>query len=153
MVDYSKFEHPYEHGNWHGEISVKDGNSSKKIDVEIQSGDDGNIPDTSKKTLEFFLNNYEKYKEALSETIFEYYQQCREDWGATEPDDSDYPEVENADALTKMYSLSYVLVHYAKYNAENTIGLLYDCTWDDEGIGIKMTGFDVVKIGTQGSQL
>ena len=32
MVDYSKFELLHEHKNWHVEISVKDGNSSKKIE-------------------------------------------------------------------------------------------------------------------------
>ena len=52
-----------------------------------------------------------------------------------------------------MYSLNYILIHNPEHNENNTLGLLYDCTWDEEeGMGIKLVGFNVVDIGIQGSQ-
>ena len=153
MVDYSKFEREFDWENWFGKVNINDGECDNTIIVEISQGVDDRIPEEAKKELEFFIENYPKYKETLSEPIFKYYKSRRATLGITDPDDSLYPEIENAIALAEMYALSSVYISNSENEGKNTIGLLYDCTWDDEGIGIKMTGFDVVKIGTQGSQL
>ncbi len=46
-----------------------------------------------------------------------------------------------------MYTLKSIVIH-----DPDSIGLLYDCTWDDEGMGIRMTGLHVDEIGIQGTQ-
>ena len=151
-VDYSKFGREFEWENWFGEVDVNDGESVNTISVEISQGEDDKIPEESKKKLEFFIDNYQKYREFLLEPIFKYYKSRRATLGINDPNDSLYPEVENSLALTKMYTLSSIEVHNTDNEGKDTIGLLYNCSWDDEGIGIKLSGFNVEKIGIQGSQ-
>ena len=51
-----------------------------------------------------------------------------------------------------MFDLRSVVVHDTERDSKNAIILYYDITWDkEEGMGIKMKDFNVVKVGTQGS--
>ena len=87
-VDYSKFERGL---NLHGKVAVPDGDSENIITAQLQPNDDGEIPDAEKETLELFLENYAQYRQLLLKPIFDYYQERRDEWGATEPDDELYP--------------------------------------------------------------
>ena len=150
-VDYSKFEHPHDWDNWFGKVCIKDGTSEKCIKVEIQTEEDF-IPDESKKMLDFFVDNYSKYEDVLLEAIFEYYNDRRSAWGNPPADDPLYPEVTDRNKLSEMYTLKSIVIHDPDESDNDSIGLLYDCTWDDEGIGIKMLGLTVVEIEIQGTQ-
>ncbi|MCR4609251.1 MAG: hypothetical protein K5750_06085 [Eubacterium sp.] len=83
-VDYSKFEREL---NLHGKVAVPEGDSENTITAQLQPNDDGEI----KETLELFLENYAQYRQLLLKPIFDYYHDCRDEWGATEPDDELYP--------------------------------------------------------------
>ena len=152
-VDYSRLKRKNKNANWLGPISFNDGNTVKDIMVEIQPGNCAGIPEAAKEVLEFFFDNYPKYKEVLAEPILEYYFECKSSWGPDDPDDPMFPEVKDAEELTKMYSINSILIHNPERNEKNTLGLLYDCTWEEEeGMGIKMVGFNIVNIGIQGSE-
>ena len=152
IIDYSKFGREFEWENWFGEVDINDGDRVNTVSVEISQGEDNEIPEELKKRLEFFIENYHRYKEVLSEPIFKYYKSKRATLGITDPNDPLYPEIKDAISLTKMYTLSSIEVRNSESDGKDTIGLLYDCTWDDEGIGIRLSGFNVEKIGIQGSQ-
>ena len=114
-------------------MSFYDGDTLKAVMVEIQPGNCASIPEAAKETLEFFFDNYSKYKEVLAEAILEYYYECKASWGPDDPDDPDdpkFPEVKDEEELTKMYSINYILIHDTERNEKNILGLLYDCTWD-----------------------
>ena len=83
IVDYSKFELGV---HLHGKVVIDEGGHNKEITAQLEPDDNGEIPDVEKKTLEFFLDNYSEYTQFLLEHIFEYYKECRDEWGATEPD-------------------------------------------------------------------
>ena len=152
-VDYSRLKRKNKNANWIGPISFNDGNTVKDITVEIEPGTCADIPEAAKEVLEFFFDNYPKYKKALAEPILEYYYECKYSWGPDDPDDPKFPEVKDAEELTKLYSLNYILIHDTEDSEKNTLGLVYDCTWNiGEGMGIKMVGFDVDNIGIQGSE-
>ena len=89
-VDYCTFEYD---DNWFGEITIKDDNTEKNIDVEIVGGDDSNIPEDGKQALEFFLDNYKKYKEVLLEKIVDYYDLLKVNWG---PDEERFPDLKES---------------------------------------------------------
>ena len=154
IVDYSKFERGL---NLHGDIAVPEGDSERIIEAQLQPDDDGEIPDAEKETLDLFLENYTQYRQLLLKYIFDYYQERRDEWGATEPDDELYPEVKDMNKMYEMVSLNGVIVYDEAYYGKRIISLFYNCTWnEEEGMGIDISLGDtvsetkVVTIGTIG---
>ena len=153
-VDYSKFERGL---NLHGKVAVPEGDFEKMITAQLQPDDDGEIPDAEKETLELFLENYTQYRQLLLKPIFDYYQERRDEWGATEPDDELYPEVKDMNKMYEMVSLHGVIVYDEAYYGKRIMSLFYDCTWDiEEGMGIgialgnSLSEFKVTEIGNIG---
>ena len=153
-VDYSKFELGV---HLHGKVVIDEGGHNKEITAQLEPDDNGEIPDAEKKTLEFFLDNYSEYTQFLLEHIFEYYKECRDEWGATEPDDPKFPEVKDKNKMYEMASLHGFLVRDEAYSGKRTISLFYNCTWnEEEGMGIDISlgntvsETKVVTIGTIG---
>ncbi|MBQ8965401.1 hypothetical protein [Ruminococcus sp.] len=154
IVDYSKFERGI---NFCADVIIEDGGSDKTIEAQIQPDNNHEIPESGKETLEFFLVNYSKYKQFLLDHIFEYYQKQRKSWGTVEPNDPKFPEVKDKNKMYEMVSLNTVTVYDETYSDKRTIGLFYDCTWDEEeGMGIAIalgntvSETKVVKIGNIG---
>ena len=154
-VDYSKFERGLK---LHGDVVVPEGDSEKIITAQLQLDNDGEIPDAEKETLEMFLENYAQYRQLLLKPIFEYYQDCRNEWGNVEPDDELYPEVKDMNKMYEMVSLHGVIVYDEAYAGKRIIGLFYNCTWDEEeGMGIRialgnsLSEFKVTEIGIIGA--
>ena len=154
IVDYSKFERGL---YLHGDIAVPEGDSERIIEAQLQPNDDGEIPDAEKETLELFLENYAQYRQLLLKPIFDYYQERRDEWGATEPDDELYPEVKDMNKMYEMVSLHGVIVYDEAYYGKRIMSLFYDCTWnEEEGMGIRIalgnnvSEVKVVKIGDIG---
>ena len=150
-VDFNKFEFGKRTLNWFGKIKLDDPDIKKELKVEISSADDNSLPDSAKESLAFFLDNYEKYKQILLESIFEYYQDRRDEYGIDDPNDPDMPEVNDAQEISKMIRLTGMKVRYAKRFGKNAFGFFFDCTWDpEEGIGIRVKDFNVEEIGIEG---
>lgn len=153
-VDYSKFERGI---NFCADVIIEDGGTEITIEAQIQPNKNHEIPESGKVILEFFLDNYSEYKKFLLEPIFEYYQKQRKSWGTVEPDDPKFPEVKDKNMMYERVSLNTVTVYDEVYSDKRTIGLFYDCTWDEEeGMGIAIAlgntvpETKVVKIGAIG---
>lgn len=147
-VDYSKFERDE---SLYGEVTVKDIDGSEKtIKVELVENEDEEIPEAEKETLEFFIDNYLKYKQFLLKPIFEYYQKCRKAWGAAAPDDRKFPEISEINKMNDMVSLYAIAVLDEDHYGKRSISLYFNCTWTEEGMGIMVSEFNVVKIGDSG---
>ena len=104
-----------------------------------------------------FLENYAQYRQLLLKPIFDYYQERRDEWGATEPDDELYPEVKDMNKMYEMVSLNGVIVYDEAYYGKRIMSLFYDCTWnEEEGMGLRIalgnnvSEVKVVKIGNIG---
>ena len=153
-VNYSKFERGI---NFCADVIIEDGGTEITIEAQIQPNKNHEIPESGKVILEFFLDNYSEYKKFLLEPIFEYYQKQRKSWGTVEPDDPKFPEVKDKNMMYERASLNTVTVYDEVYSDKRTIGLFYDCTWDEEeGMGIAIAlgntvpETKVVKIGAIG---
>ena len=144
-IDYSTFEYDE---SLYGEVDFNDGVSKKTISVEIQADDFGNIPEESKKLLESFFDNYSKYKEALLKPAYEYYLKRKAVIGK---DDPSYPDIKDMKEINDVITLKTVVIHDPERYCKDSIGLVFDCPWDEEeGMGIRMTGLKVEIIGTNG---
>ena len=150
-IDYSTFEFGQRSHNWYGKIKLDDPDVKKEISVAISPADDYSLPDSGKAFLEFFLENYPKYKQILLEAILEYYQDRRDEYGIDDPNDPDMPEVNDVNTIKTMITFTGMKVRKEKRFGKNAFGFFFDCTWDpEEGIGIRMSEFNVDKIGIEG---
>lgn len=100
--------------------------------------------------LEFFIDNYDKYKEVILEAVYDYYDYRKSAWGGDDPDDPKYPVVKNAEEVYEMMTLSSIIIGYNYNPGKHDIHFIYDCTFEEEGVGICMTDLNVDKIGIQG---
>ena len=151
-VDYTKFKYMDDVESWFGKITVNTNNTSKEISVRIidDLDDLGKLPQAGKDALEFFIDNYEEYKKAILEAVYDYYDYRKSAWGGDDPDDPKYPDVKNAEEVYEMMTLSSIIIGY-KYNpGKHDIHFIYDCTFEEEGVGICMTNLNVDEIGIQG---
>ena len=149
-VDYTKFKYSDAVEQWYGEITINTNDTSKKIKVRIidDLDDLGKLPQAGKDALEFFIDNYDKYKEAILEAVYDYYDYRKSAWGG---DDPKYPDVKNAEEVYDMMTLSSIIIGYNYGPGKHDIHFIYDCTFDiAEGVGICMTDLNVDKIGIQG---
>ena len=143
-VDYSKFERDE---SLYGEVTVKDIDGSEKtIKVELVENEDEEIPEAEKETLEFFIDNYLKYKQFLLKPIFEYYQKCRKMWGAIASDDQKFPEISDINKMYEMVSLYAIAVLDEDHYGKRSISLYFNCTWNEEGMGIMVSECPSVRI-------
>ena len=78
-IDFSTFkksEYQYDYSMF-GNIKINDGGVMKEISVELCPNDEEKISDSSKEALQFFADNYEKYREIYLPQLLEYYQNLR----------------------------------------------------------------------------
>ena len=153
-VDYTKFE--YVGRNlyaWFGTITVNTNGTSKEISVCIYDDSDnrGVLPQAGKDALEFFIDNYDKYKEAILEAVYDYYDYRKSAWGGDDPDEPMYPDANSAEEVYAMMTLSSMIIGYNYNPGQHDIHFVYNSKFDSElGVGICMTNLNVDEIGIQG---
>ena len=83
-------------------------------------------------------------------SILEYYNTRREELGYDDETNDNYPYIENEDVLLNHITLVGIKVPYAEIYGGRSIGLSFDCSWDEEnGLGIRLNNEEVIDVGFQ----
>lgn len=152
-IDFSTFkksDYQYDYSHY-GNIKINDGGVIKEISVELSPDDDEKIADSSKEALQFFVDNYDKYREIYQHALYEYYQELRSTLGydnieAAEEDS--FPYVTTFEEFLETVEFTGMIVHDDKKDGKHAIGLYFDATWEEEhGAGVLMAGFEVLDTG------
>ena len=62
----------------------------------------------------------------------------------------EYPEIEDVSQLLGHIDFTGIKVPFADIYGGRSIGLCFDCTWDEEnGVGVRLNNEEVIKIGYQ----
>lgn len=150
-IDFSTFhasDYKYDSGLY-GTITVDDGGVQREIEVEICSDINSKIDESSKEELQFFADNYEKYREIYLDALLSYYQELRLDLGYyTEEEVDGYPYITTVEQLIETIKFTGIIIHDEKRNGHHAIGLYFDSTWEEEhGAGVLMAGYEVIDTG------
>ena len=153
MIDFSTFkksEYEYDYSIF-GMITVNDGGVMREINVEIEPDDDDEIADSSKQALQFFADNYDKYRQIYLEAVLEYYQDRRSQLGYdSEEEEEGYPYITTVEQLLETITFTGMKIHGDMKGDKHAVGLYFDSTWDPEhGAGVLMAGFEVLDTGNQ----
>lgn len=150
-IDFSTFhasDHKYDYSSC-GTITVDDDGFQREIEVEIRPDINGNIFESSKEELQFFADNYDKYREIYLDALLSYYQELRTGLGYYCEEEVDgYPYITTIEQLLETIKFTGIIIHEEKRNGHHAIGLYFDTTWEEEhGAGVLMAGYDVIDTG------
>lgn len=87
-------------------------------------------------------------EDEVLEPILDYYRNKREELGYDEEWNEAYPEIVTTKDLLNYITLVGIKIPYVDIYGRRSIGLSFDCTWDDEnGLGIRLRDEHVVEVG------
>lgn len=118
--------------------------------MQIDSDDEGMIPDNAKEVLTDLLNNMENYTSKVADSILDYYNDRRDELGYSDEENPDYPEIDTAEEILDMVSLIGITVPDQDDYDDTAFSLVFDCIWDKEnGVGLCLEGGEVEDVGFQ----
>ena len=148
LTEFHKRDFKYDH-TLYGKITIDDGGSQRDIEAEIRPDINGTIHESSKEELQFFVDNYEKYREIYLDALLSYYQEYRTGLGYYGEEEVDgYPYITTIEQLIETITFTGIVIHEEKRGDHHAIGLYFDTTWEEEhGAGVLMAGYDVIDTG------
>ncbi len=115
------------------------------------------ISDIQKKNYAGFISKQDFLTPEILQKIFEFYKNSYPDYlsgwkaGGNMSDkelEKYLPEPTTAENLKRFITPTVVYIQNNKYCKEGTIGIEFDCTWDEEyGLGVKIENWKVVEAG------
>lgn len=126
-------------------------NDKKEDIVLLIAGDeDGEFEEGQYEAYGIFKEKWNIIQRSILSSILEYYNARREELGFDVEVNTDYPYIENEDALLNHITLVGIKVPYADIYGGRSIGLSFDCSWDEEnGLGIRLNNEEVIDVGFQ----
>lgn len=120
------------------------------ITLMIDGEEDGEFDEEQYAAYQALMKRWEQVQESFLKPIFEYYRQKRHELGYDIARNENYPLVETADQILEMISLDGIVVPYGDIREGRDIGILFNCTWDQEnGLGLRLLNEEVVDVGYQ----
>ena len=126
-------------------------NDKKEDIVLLIAGDeDGEFEDGQYEAYTMLKNKWNNIQKNILSSILEYYKTTREELGFAENENDEYPRIENEEELLQHITLVGVKIPYAEIYGGRSVGLSFDCSWDEEnGVGIRLSDEEVIEVGFQ----
>lgn len=120
------------------------------ITLMIDGEEDGEFDEEQYAAYQALMMNWEQLHESFLEPILNYYRQKRYELGYDIAQNENYPLVETSDQILEMIALDGIVVPYGDIREGRDIGILFNCTWDQEnGLGLRLLNEEVVDVGYQ----
>lgn len=135
---------------WYKEEEILFNEKKEEIVLLIAGDEDGEFEQGQYEAYTIFRDKWHTIQKNILPSILEYYNARREELGYDVEINTDYPYIENENVLLKHITLVGVKVPYADIYGGRSIGLSFDCSWDDEnGLGIRLNNEEVIDVGFQ----
>ncbi|SDA26878.1 hypothetical protein SAMN02910447_02728 [Ruminococcus sp. YE71] len=146
-TDFEEYEYD---GAWYGKEEVCFNGTPYDVDVQIDSDDEDDIPETAKNLLEELTDKLDGLTEKIAESILGYYNSRREELGFSDTDSKEYPEVDHAREILKTVTLIGITIPDQDDYDDTAVSFVFDCTWDKEnGVGVCLIGDEIDEVGPQ----
>ena len=126
-------------------------NDKKENIVLLIAGDeDGEFEEGQYEAYTSLKNKWDTIQKNILPSILEYYKTIREELGFDVVENDNYPNIEDEAELLTHITLVGIKVPYAELYGGRSIGLSFDCTWDEEnGVGVRLSDEEVIEVGFQ----
>ena len=144
---FGKIEHDY---IWFRRSKIKFFNNEVDIMLMIAGDDEGQFEDGQYEAYQALINKWNEIQETFLEPILEYYKQKRKELGYDIELNKNYPEIKSTKELLNYITLVGIKVPYADIYGGRSIGISFDCSWDEEnGLGLRLNNEEVIDVGYQ----
>ena len=135
---------------WFRRSKIKFVNNEVDIMLMIAGDDDGQFEDGQYESYQALINKWNEIQETFLEPILEYYKQKRKELGYDIQLNKNYPEIKSTKELLNYITLVGIKVPYADIYGGRSIGITFDCSWDEEnGLGLRLNNEEVIDVGYQ----
>lgn len=135
---------------WFRRSKIKFFNNEVDIMLMIAGDDDGQFEDGQYESYQALINKWNEIQETFLEPILEYYKQKRKELGYDIQLNKNYPEIKSTKELLNYITLVGIKVPYADIYGGRSIGITFDCSWDEEnGLGLRLNNEEVIDVGYQ----
>ena len=144
---FGKIEYDY---IWFRRSKIKFFNNEVDIMLMIAGDDEGQFEDGQYEAYQALINKWNEIQETFLEPILEYYKQKRKELGYDFELNKNYPEIKSTKELLNYITLVGIKVPYADIYGGRSIGISFDCSWDEEnGLGLRLNNEEVIDVGYQ----
>ena len=144
---FGKIEYDY---IWFRRSKIKFFNNEVDIMLMIAGDDEGQFEDGQYEAYQALINKWNEIEETFLEPILEYYKQKRKELGYDIELNKNYPEIKSTKELLNYITLVGIKVPYADIYGGRSIGISFDCSWDEEnGLGLRLNNEEVIDVGYQ----
>lgn len=135
---------------WSRRSKIKFFNNEVDIMLMIAGDDDGKFEDGQYDSYQALINKWNEIQETFLEPILEYYKEKRKELGYDIQLNKNYPEIKSTKELLNYITLVGIKVPYADIYGGRSIGISFDCSWDEEnGLGLRLNNEEVIDVGYQ----
>lgn len=135
---------------WSRRSKIKFFNNEVDIMLMIAGDDDGQFEDGQYDSYQALINKWNEIQETFLEPILEYYKEKRKELGYDIQLNKNYPEIKSTKELLNYITLVGIKVPYADIYGGRSIGISFDCSWDEEnGLGLRLNNEEVIDVGYQ----
>ncbi|MCY6354334.1 DUF2004 domain-containing protein [Clostridium sp. ZS2-4] len=121
-----------------------------KITLMINGDEDGVFEEEQYIAYNSLMEKWSNLQETILEPILNYYKQKRHELGYDIEFNENYPLIETIEKLLENITLVGIVIPYSGAYDGGEIGVIFDCTWDDEnGIGLCLVDEKVIEVGYQ----
>lgn len=136
--------------SWSKYCSLSFCGKESQIALMIAGDDDGEFENGQYEAYKEFIAKWPFIQDKIAEKILEYYLKKRKELGYDDEPCEEYPEIEDVSQLLGHIDFTGIKVPFADIYGGRSIGLCFDCTWDEEnGVGVRLNNEEVIKIGYQ----
>lgn len=135
---------------WSKDEKILFGGKEVDIVILVAGDEDGEFEEGQYEAYRMLKSKWIDIQDKLLESILVYYENRREELGYAIEANKNYPEIKTTNEILEHITLVGIKIPYAEIYGGRSIGLSFDCTWDDEnGLGLRLNDEDVLKVGFQ----
>lgn len=135
---------------WSKDIIVDFLGKEVEISLMINGDEDDVFEEEQYIAYTSLMKKWSSLQEEISEEILNYYKAKRHELGYDIEFNQHYPEIKSTKELLSYITLVGIKVPYANIYGGRSIGITFDCTWDEEnGVGLRLNDEQVIEVGYQ----
>lgn len=144
---FGKLEFDY---TWYKKEQISFGGRKEEIIILVAGDEAGEFEDGQYEAYKMLSAKWADIQEMLLNKILDYYKSRREELGYDIEQSEKCPEILTTKQLLEHITLVGIKIPYAELYGGRSIGLSFDCTWDNEnGLGLRLSDENVTKVGFQ----
>ena len=119
-----------------------------EIIIIVSEDEDGKFEAGQYEAYQEIMKNWDKVHVTFPEAILEYYKQLRKELGYDIEVNDRFPQIDTTEQLLNHITLTGIKVQFANIFGGRSIGVSFDCTWDEEnGVGLALSDEKIIEIG------